>query len=94
MSSPRSRSLLALSGLSRTRGGAITITSPALSPVRRSEGDEVRPAVPTGRVDGGGLRRSSVSAVLTAVSEEASESERTDLMLSSFTTLKGFGNGF
>lgn len=91
----RPRSWLALSGLSIRRGGdASTSVSLLLSPEGRSEdeGDEGRYAVPSGRLNGRGLRRSSVSTVCMAVSEEASESERADLMLSSFTALKGFAN--
>ncbi len=78
-------------------GGAGMSVTPVLSPKRGSEdeGDEGRLAPPPiGRVNGGGLRRSSVSTVGTTVSEEACESERTDLILSSFTMLKGFANDF
>ena len=92
----RPRSLLALSGLSRTRAGDTgTSVSLVLSPGRRSEdeGDKGRLGVPNGRVSGGGLRRSPVSNVWTAVSEEACESVSTDLRLSSFTMLKGLMNG-
>jgi len=90
-----SRSSSALLGLIKGRGGrASAVISPVLSPKRRSEGEDARLTGPACRMNGGGLHRSVVSTVETAVSEEACESRGTDLILSSCTTLKDFARGF